>query len=82
MNRFQPTPMRQLLNPNQQQPTNHDVWSRQSYDSYRNNKVNITSQHQSEFMSLPLNHQTDCSSMTTTQNSNNNQYPIATANGI
>ena len=67
MNRLQAPPMRRLLNTNQQQPTNHDVWSKQSYDSYRNNRVNITLQHQSEFMSLPLNHQTDCSSTTTTQ---------------
>ena len=82
MNRLLVPPMRRLLNPNHQQPSNHDVWSKPSYDLYRNNRVNIISQHQSEFMSLPLNYQIDCSSTTTTQTSNNNQYPIAITNGI
>ena len=64
--------MTRLLNPTQQQPTNHNVWSKQSYNSYRNNRVNIALQYQSESMSLPLNYQTDCKSTTTTQTSKNN----------
>ena len=82
MNLLLAPPRIQLLYLNQQQPTTQDVWSKQSYNSYRKTSRQHKSQHDIELISLPINHQTDSSSATTTQNSNNNQYHITTANDI